>query len=119
MLPLLHASVDFANGAALAPGMELLDLVIRSGEVPFQFVLQTALDQSTEKAFCGLVAVERNVGDVGLAFCPTHRPVHRLDDVAAGPRVAQGQLETWLQRPLRRTDLLAETKAFELGAADP
>ena len=43
--------------------------------------------------------------------------MHRLDDVAADAEVAQGRLEAGLQGPLRRTDLLGQTEAFELGGA--
>jgi hypothetical protein len=72
----------------------------------FQLVVQAALDQSAKDRLCGLVAMKRVGGDVGLAFCPAHRPVHRLDDVAAHPVVAQGGLEAGLQGPLCGADLV-------------
>jgi hypothetical protein len=35
---------------------------------PLQLVVQAALDQSSQDRLCGLVAVKREAGDVGLAF---------------------------------------------------
>ena len=80
-----------------------------------QLVVQAALDQASQDGLCGLVAVKREAGDVGLASCPAHRPVHRLDDVAPGAEVAQGRLKAGLQGPLRRADLFGQTEALELG----
>ena len=57
----------------------------------FQLVMQAALDQPAENGLCELVAVKREAGDVRLAFLPPHRPVQRLDDVAADAEVAQGR----------------------------
>jgi hypothetical protein len=39
-----------------------------------QLVVQAALDQASQDGLCGLVAVKREAGDVGLASCPAHRP---------------------------------------------
>ena len=82
-----------------------------------QLVVQAALDQASQDRLCGLVAVEREAGDVGLASCPAHRPVHRLDDVAADAEIAQGRLEAGLQGPLRGTNLFRQAKPFKLGGA--
>ena len=59
--------------------------------------------------------MDREAGDVGLPVRPAHRPVHRLDDVAAEAEVAQGRLDAWLQCPLRRAHLLGEAQPFELS----
>ena len=82
-----------------------------------QLVVQAALDQASQDRLCGLVAVERETGDVGLVTPGSHRAVHRLDDIAADAEVAQGWLKAGFQGPLRRADLLGETEAFELGGA--
>ena len=47
-----------------------------------QLVMQSALDESAQRRFVSLVAVEREAGDVGLATHVRHRAVHGLDDVA-------------------------------------
>jgi hypothetical protein len=61
--------------------------------------------------------MKREAADIGLVTPVSHRPVHRLDDVAADAEVAQGRLEAGLQRPLRRADMLGKTQALELGGA--
>ena len=80
-----------------------------------QLVVQAMLDQASQDGLYGLVAVKREAGDVGLASCPAHRPVHRLDDVAPDGEITQGRLEAGLQGPLRRADLFSQTEALELG----
>ena len=39
-----------------------------------QLVVQAALDQASQDRLCGLVAVKREAGDVGLAFLPRSSP---------------------------------------------
>ena len=59
--------------------------------------------------------MQSETGHVRLVTRARHRPVHRLDDVAADAEVAQRRLEARLQLPSRRTDLLGEPKPFELA----
>ena len=80
-----------------------------------QLVVQAALDQASQDWLCGLVAVKREASDVGLASCPAHRPVHRLDDGAPDGEITQGRLEAGLQGPLRRADLFGQTAARRHG----
>ncbi len=67
-----------------------------------------ALDQPAKYRLDGLVAVEREAGDVGLTVHPDHPAVHGLDDIAADAEIAQGWLDAGLQRPLRRADRFAQ-----------
>jgi hypothetical protein len=80
----------------------------------FQLVVQTSLHQATEHGVAGIVAMEGKACDVRLAACPGHNPVHRLDDIAAKPEVAQGRLEARLQRPAGRGDPFGQAQAFKL-----
>jgi hypothetical protein len=73
----------------------------------FQFVVQAALDQSSEDRLCGLVAVKGEASDVGLVTQTRHSAVHGLADVAAdaesrraGSRPGSGS--TAPGRPARR-----------------
>ena len=79
-----------------------------------ELVVQPALDEPAEHLIGAAVAMKSETGDVRLAAGAGHRPVHRLDDVAADPEVAQRLLEARLQRPRGRADLLGEAQPFEL-----
>jgi hypothetical protein len=83
----------------------------------FQLIMQTALDQPSQDRLAGLVAVNREAGDVGLAVRRAHRPVHGFNDVASNAEVAKGRLDAGLQGPLRRTNLFRQAEAFELAGA--
>ena len=52
----------------------------------FQSIVEATLQQPAQHWLAGLVAVKRESSDVGLAFCLTHRSMHRFDDVARMPR---------------------------------
>ena len=83
-----------------------------------ELVVQAALDQPAEHRLGRLVAVKREAGRRRARDSrPAHRPVHRLDDVAADAEVAQRRLEAGLQRPSCRADLFGEAEPFELGGA--
>ena len=80
----------------------------------FQLVMQTTLRQTTEHGVAGVVAMQGKACDVRLAACSGQNPVHRLDDIAAKPEIAQGRLEARLQRPAGRGDPFGQAQAFKL-----
>ena len=82
---------------------------------PVEFSMQAARDQPTEHRLGRLIPVQSEAGDVRYVTRTRHRPVHRLDDVAADAEVTQCRLEAWFQLPSCDPDLLGEPKAFELA----
>ena len=82
---------------------------------PLDLVVQSTRDQPTEHRLGRLIPVQSETGHVRLVTRPRHRPVHRLDDIAADAEGAQRRLEARLHLPSCRTDLLRKPKAFELA----
>ena len=65
----------------------------------FQLVKKASRNKPPEHGNGGALAVQRELRDVGLAAGAGHRPVHRLDDVAADAEIAQRLFDARLQRP--------------------
>ena len=84
---------------------------------PLELVLQPALDEAAHHGIARLSIVDREPGYIRLMSGGGHRPVHRLDDVAAHTEVTQGLFQPRLQGPARRSDTLDEAEAFELRGA--
>jgi hypothetical protein len=80
----------------------------------FQLVVQATLHQAAEHGIAGVVAMEGKACDVRLAAGAGHEPVHRLDDIASHPEIAQRWLEARLQGPAGRGDPFGQAQAFEL-----
>ena len=81
-----------------------------------QFIIKAAFDQTAEPRFPGIIAMKGESGHIGLTSGAGHCPVHGLDDIAANAEVAQGRLQTRLERPAGYPDLSGKPQPFELGA---
>ncbi len=61
-----------------------------------QFIVQAALDQAPDDRFACCTIMHREAAGLGGETLPRHGPVHRLDDIAAGAKVAQRLLQPGL-----------------------
>jgi hypothetical protein len=81
----------------------------------FQFVMQPALDKAAEYRIYRFVAVQGKARDIRRAVDAAHRPMHRLDDVAANREIAQLVLNARFEGPATGCNLLGNTETFQPG----
>jgi hypothetical protein len=97
--------VEASEAHVVGPAIDAIDDGVCRA---FQLVVETALLQPTDDRDRGLVVIEREAADVRFAAGAAYRLMDGLDGIAADAQIAQRQLESRLQAPLRRPDLLGK-----------
>jgi hypothetical protein len=119
---LISTRLDDRSGRGIAGEFKVRELkMVRPAIDPlndgiggaFQLVMQTSLHQAAEHGVAGVVAMAKPATS-GSRPCPSHNPVHRLDDIAPNPEIAQRRLKARLQRPASRGDPFGQAQAFKL-----
>src|SRR5665213_2851930 len=71
---------------------------------PLQFVVEAPLHQPAEDRIGWFLSMQSEGADIRFVYAAAHGLVHGLDDVAPDAELAQGLIESRLQRPASRSD---------------